>query len=185
MPRVTHQKRVPTCERVSHGGGSIMFWGCVAYNGVGDLVPVDGMMTKSKYLEVLNNFAFPSGDKLIGESFIFQQDNAPCHKAKMITSFLSEIGVYILDWPPQSPDLNIIENLWAYIKRKRCADLQRTREDTISEVEALWRDVPLDYIRNLVESVPRRLQKVISAKGGYIAAVHTFQLHYGKCNQHL
>jgi len=47
-----------------------MFWGCVAFTGLGDLVPVDGTMNQRKYLDVLNNHALPSGDKLIGESFI-------------------------------------------------------------------------------------------------------------------
>jgi len=32
-------------------------------------------MNQRKYLDVLNNHALPSGDKLIGESFILQQDN--------------------------------------------------------------------------------------------------------------
>jgi len=37
-----------------------------------------------------------SGDKLIGESFILQQDNAPCHKTKLITKFLKDVGVNTL-----------------------------------------------------------------------------------------
>lgn len=168
IPKQLHKKVTPTCERASHGGGSVMFWGCVAYNGMGDLVPVDGIMEKGKYLNVLNDHAFPSGDKLIGENFIFQQDNAPCHKAKVITQFLKDVGVNTLDWPPQSPDLNIIENLWAYIKRMRSPNLTRNREDTISEVKALWREIPLSYIQSLVKSVPGRLRKVIDARGGYI-----------------
>jgi len=69
----------------NHSGGSVMFWGCVTFTGLGDLLLVDGTMKQRKYLDVLNNYAFPSGDKLIGESFILQQDNAPCHKAKLIT----------------------------------------------------------------------------------------------------
>jgi len=58
-----------------------MFWGCVAFTVLGDLVPVDGNMNQIKYLDVLNN----NDDELIGESFILQQDNAPCYKTKLIT----------------------------------------------------------------------------------------------------
>lgn len=91
----------PVCERTSHSGGYVMFWGCVSFTGLGDLVPVDGTMNNDKYLEVLNNHAFHSGDKLIGEFFILQK-----HKAQIIPQFLNDVGVNTLDWPPQSPDLN-------------------------------------------------------------------------------
>jgi len=37
----------------------------------------------------------------------------------MITKFLKDVGVTVLDWPPQSPDLNIIVNIWSLLKRKR------------------------------------------------------------------
>jgi len=62
---------------------------------LGDLVPVDGTMNQRKYLDGLNNHAL--GDKLIGKSFILQQDNAPCHKAKLITQFLKDVCVNTLD----------------------------------------------------------------------------------------
>lgn len=158
----------PVCERVPHGGGSVMFWGCVCFNGIGDLVPIEGTMNKDQYLHILNNHACTSGDKLIGQSFILQQDNAPCHKAKMITNFLRDVEVNTLDWPPQSPDLNVIENVWAYIKRNRSPCLTRTREETIAEVEGLWKDISPQILQNLVNSIPGRLQKVINAKGGFI-----------------
>jgi len=162
------KKNAPVCQKVSHGGGNVMFWGSVSYNGVGDLVPIDGSMNQSQYLRTLNDFAFPSGDRLIGEEFILQQDNAPCHKAKMINTFLREVGVKTLDWPPQSPDLNIIENVWSLIKRKRAADITRTRDETITEVTKEWKRIPLKTLQTLVDSVPNRLQKVLDTKGGYI-----------------
>lgn len=168
LPQKLRQKHALVNERIPHGGGSVMFWGCVCNSGLGNLVPIDGTMNKDKYLNILNNYAFISGDTLIGESFILQQDNAPCHKARLITDFLRDTGVNTLDWPPQSPDLNIIENVWSYIKGKRSPCLTRTREETINEIEGLWKDISLETIQNLVKSIPRRLQSVIEVKGGYI-----------------
>jgi len=86
----------------------------------------------------------------------------------MITRFLRDVGVETLDWPLQSPDLNIIENVWSLIKRNRSFDLTRTKAETITEVTMNWKDIPLKYLQTLVDSVPNRLQKVIDTKGAYI-----------------
>jgi transposase len=39
------------------------------------------------------------------------QDNAPGHKAKDTLEDLHERGIFLIDWPPNSPDLNPIEHI--------------------------------------------------------------------------
>ena len=41
-----------------------------------------------------------------------QQDNHPVHSAKLITRYLVRMKVKVIPWPPTSPDLAPIENLW-------------------------------------------------------------------------
>ena len=64
----------------------------------------------------------------------------------MVMQFLIGSGLEILDWPLQSPDLNVIEDVWSYIKAKRSVSLTHTREETISEVKGLWEEVPLEML---------------------------------------
>ena len=45
--------------------------------------------------------------------FIFMQDNASIHKAELVMDYLKEENVNPLNWPPRSPDLNPIENIWS------------------------------------------------------------------------
>ena len=46
------------------------------------------------------------------------QDNAPYHKAKTVLSFLEEEGIAVMKWPPRSPDMKPLENVWKIIGEK-------------------------------------------------------------------
>jgi len=74
----------------------------------------------------------------------------------------------VLDWPAQSPDLNPIENLWAIIKQ-HIRKQKKTAENLVELkrcVKAAWRAIPDTTIKNLVDSMSRRIQAVIAAEGG-------------------
>ncbi len=74
--------------------------------------------TKRRRTGLLPSGPKSSADQLFKDAdFIFQQDLAPVHTAKSTKSWLNDHGVGVLDWPANSPDLNI-ENLWGIVKRK-------------------------------------------------------------------
>ena len=66
-----------------------------------------------------------------------------------------------------TPDLNIIENIWLYMKRelqKSAVDIT-TKNNLLGEIQSVWRNIELDYIRDLYQSIPDRLNNVIEMKG--------------------
>ena len=69
-------------------------------------------MNSDVYLKVLLNYQ----ENIHFDALIYQQNNAPIHKAKKIVDKVPENSWKILDWPAYSPDPNRIENLWAIIK---------------------------------------------------------------------
>ncbi|CAL9697540.1 unnamed protein product [Knipowitschia caucasica] len=104
---------------------------------------------------------------------IFMQDNAPSHASKYSTAWLASKGLKegkIMTWPPCSPDLNPVENLWALIKR----DLYREGKQYTS-LKSVWealvvtaQKVDRQQIKKLTDSMDGRLLSVIENKGGYI-----------------
>ena len=81
-------KDVSLKPTVKYGGSSIMVWVRLTANGVGDLVRIDGIKNAEKYWQILIRHAFPSGQRLIGNSFIFLQDNYPKHNEFKVKSYL-------------------------------------------------------------------------------------------------
>ena len=94
-----------------------MFWGCFSINGPGSLVPVESMMNSKAYLQIIERKVCRELSDLNPRA-IFQQDFAPCHKAKMITNCFKKMKTTVLDWPRNSPDLNPIKNFWFIVKNR-------------------------------------------------------------------
>ena len=97
----------------------------------------------------------------------FQHDGASSHTARTTTDYLTKKIIRVLtEWPPQSPDISIIENLWNTLKlnvKKRNA---QTIEQLWSFCQEEWNAIPNDAISRLFESLPRRMLDIIKAKGG-------------------
>ena len=66
-----------------------MIWGAFCANGVLPLKRIDGIMDKKMYRGILKHRAIPGGINLIGEGFIYQEDNDPKHSSRYCRDFLS------------------------------------------------------------------------------------------------
>ena len=72
-------------------------------------------------------------------------------------------------WPAQSPDLNPIEHLWGCLKR-RLAEHENFPigiYELWERVQVEWERIPVEECQKLIESMPRMVQAVLNAKGGY------------------
>ena len=125
-------------------------------------------MTAQKYVTLLREKFVPWVRRQRKGKWIFQQDNAPSHTARHSKAFFDSENIECLSWPPYSPDLNPIENLWGLLKLR----VDARKPKTIDELRAIskeeWSAISMDAVRNTIRSLPARLQKVLAAEGGNI-----------------
>lgn len=153
------------------GGGHVMIWGCMTWQGVGNVVQIEGKMDQHLYRDILAEDLVESvadwGLK-VGD-VVFQQDGDPKHTARIPMKWLEDHGYTILLWPAQSPDLNPIEHLWQHVKRK-LAEYETPSAGIIEHwerIQKVWLEIPASVCQNLIASMPERVQAVLKAKGGH------------------
>ena len=131
-------------------------------------------ITAAEYKQVLMQTLLPEGSRLMGgaqgSAWVFQQDNDPTHRAapQIVQAYNKAHGTSIsvlANWPPNSPDLNPIENVWAIVQRKvnarGCSTFEEFKQAVIEELASL----PQQQISNLYASMPRRINATISSHG--------------------
>ena len=163
---------------------SQMIWGCFVSNKLGPIVFINGTVNSDVYIQLLHENFLPYVDALQADNvtnIVFQQDNAPPHVSRKTRQFLeamtTEHHFSITDWPANSPDMNLIENLWSYLK----LELDRKYPDTkmihgpphaigsalAQRLMEIWWNIAEDILDRLIDSMPHRIQALIEAKGWY------------------
>jgi transposase len=127
-------------------------------------------MTAERYLNRIwkTTNLISSLNRQYPDGWILQQDNASSHKAKIVMDFFKD-SVHILEnWPPHSPDLNVIELIWAWMKMKLVEMMPSDEASLILCLREIWFSITPEHIGNLVDSIPRRLAKVKETNGKQI-----------------
>lgn len=133
-------------------------------------------ITGSEYKFVLEHTLLPDGARIFSghgiSTWHLQQDNDPAHvraAPDVVASYNNKRGTHISllqHWPPNSPDLSPIENVWAYVQAKvnarGCKTFLEFQQAVLDEVQG----VPSKMLSNLYSSMPRRMAQCLEAQGG-------------------
>lgn len=134
----------------------------------------EGTMTGADYLELLKNSVVERArDMFVDDNFYFQQDGAPPHYHREVTSFLHEnfpnrwIGRRgSVEYPPRSPDLTPLDFfLWGYLKDKVYGRKPKTIEELKNAIKEECLGVPYNLFEDVCDSVKQRCEKCLQESG--------------------
>ena len=147
---------------------SAMFWGCITYQGVGTFTEVEDNINSRKYIIILYTYLWPViAGHFPTDEYLFPDENAPVHASRETKRWKQENNIKCMTWPSQSPDLNIIENVWCTIKIRLQSQITdvKNRTQLVAKMKKIWISLPQHYIRSLYATIPKRLGQVIRSKG--------------------
>ena len=111
--------------------------------------------------------SLPELNEISREKKIYMQmDNARIHWTLDALRFYKENNIVVIDWPAYSPDLNPIENVWAYIKGKLSGKKFISMKQIETEIIKIWESIPKIQIEKTCESIYDRIGDCIEMKGG-------------------
>ena len=131
-----------------------------------------GNQNSEKYMEIILQRALPIIKLQIGNDFIFQQDNCPIHVSKNSISAFQKADILLLDWPPYSPDINIVENIWSILSNLVYCDGPaknlKNLEELIRKSVIIFNEEKRNQVFNLYNSMRKRLCDITQKKGDRI-----------------
>jgi transposase len=155
-PRVSHPPQIMVA-------GAICWWGKSALVRVGEGQRINA----DAYVDILEHGIIPDIEEVCGRNpWTLVQDNAPPHRAKKTQKWLEEAKVETLQgWPPNSPDLNIIETIWGTMKNHVARKEPKTKQNLWQVTQEAWDSISLDTIRLLLSGWGARLSAVRKTAG--------------------
>ncbi|GBN02448.1 Transposable element Tc3 transposase [Araneus ventricosus] len=140
-----------------------MVWAAFDFDCQVGLAFLDGRQNSPKYIETLENHHQPFAENIGGRNWEYQHENAPTHTSSATKNYLNSKNVTVLEWPPMSPDLNPIENVWDIMFRKVYENGGQFYSVYAlkTAIESAWYNLEPELLQTLIMSMEKRVYDVL------------------------
>ncbi|KAL4467928.1 hypothetical protein ABPG72_022842 [Tetrahymena utriculariae] len=142
-------------------------WGVVSYEKPLFLKRIEGNLNSDGYIQILKEFI--EQNQQFKNDYLFQQDNAAIHTAKKVSEFLENEKIELLIWPPKSPDISPIENVWGVLKNLLWKQREsiNNQNDLFTQAQTLFfnSEIIQKTITNSYQKLQNRIKQIIKEEG--------------------
>jgi len=160
--RSTHSELVD-----SFGARGVMVHLAFSCDGLAILTRIHGILDGKRYAHLIERHVLPVVQQVYGPNFMLQQDNAPIHVSRHAKEMFDRNKVDLMRWPPLSPDLSPVENLFGILSRMVYEGGRQYHSE-----ESLWQalqqagtKIPIETYKTLAQSVPKWVSQMVRAGG--------------------
>ena len=141
-------------------------WAGISKRGRTAICVFEGIMKQELFVDIMRSALIPSINSLFPDGHRLMMDNDPKHTSRHAGAWMEANGINWWRTPPESPDLNPIENLWHELKEYIRREVKpKVKQELIDGILAFWRTVTREKCCKYIGHLRKVIPKVIDLQG--------------------
>ena len=141
-------------------------WGAISYQGASPVVIFTGIMDAECYAQILDRSLVPFIRSCYPAGHRFQQENDPKHTSGHVERYFESRQINWWRTPPESPDLNPIENVWGALKQYLRSTFKPKNTSKLQEgIQRFWQSLTPQVCQRYINHLNKVIPKVIEVDG--------------------